>query len=43
MNAVDIIALAETHGVTLKAEARRIIARPSQKLTPELRDAIRKV
>ena len=42
MNAADIIDLAGKHGVTLKAEAKRIIARPSHKLAPELRDAIRK-
>jgi hypothetical protein len=42
MNAADIIDLAGKHGVTLTAEAKRIIARPSHKLTPELRDAIRK-
>jgi hypothetical protein len=42
MNAADIIDLAGKHGVTLTAEAKRIIARPSHKLTPELRDAIRR-
>lgn len=41
MSAAGIIALAGAQGVTLTTDAKRIIARPANKLTAELRDAIR--
>ncbi|HKF96504.1 MAG TPA: hypothetical protein VKB96_18325 [Gammaproteobacteria bacterium] len=41
MDAVNIIALASDHGVTLKADGERIKANPGDKLTSALRDAIR--
>jgi TubC N-terminal docking domain len=41
MVAFAIITLAGTHGVTLTADATRIIARPASALTDELRQAIR--
>ncbi len=40
MNAPSIIAKARTQGVMLTADTKRIIAKPTTRLTPELREAI---
>ncbi len=41
MNATGIIALAGAHGVTLTADAKRIISKPAAGLSPDVREAIR--